>query len=160
MKVARIILIIGVGLIVIISITVLNLVEIEKSSFELDVCGEEPNCFSAKVTNVIDGDTIDLKHLSTGEPIRIRLSLVDTHEKNEPLYVAGKEFTSNLCPTGSIVIVDQDDGQLSDRFGRFLGIVYCDGILLNKQLLEAELAVVDYRFCDDSEYRNEDWSGC
>jgi len=159
-KAGKLIIVAGISLIAIITILALDLADKEKTTYEIDVCSTEPNCFSARVTNVIDGDTLDVKHLSTAEPIRIRLSLVDTQEKGEPLYDAGKKFTSDLCPVDSIVIVDQDDGQLSDRFGRFLGTVYCNGNLLNKELLDEGLAVINYRFCEKSEYRNEDWTNC
>ncbi len=160
MNYARIILLIGFSMIVIISTLVFWITENEKSSFQLEVCKNEPYCFSAKVTDVIDGDTIYVKHLTTGDPIRIRLSLVDTDEIDEPRYLEGKEFTEKMCPVGSIIIVDQDDGQLTDSGGRMLAVVYCDGISLNKQLLEEELAEINYEFCEESEYQNEDWSGC
>jgi len=130
---------------------------------DLDICKEEPVCYSARVTKIIDGDTIDVRHLSTGEAVRIRLSLVDTQEIGEELYEAAKDFTANLCPVNSRIIFDQDDGQTELTYGRIIGLVFCSGNLLNEELLETNLAVIDSRFCDQSEYGNDEWArnyGC
>ncbi len=56
--------------------------------------------------------------------------------------------------------MDTDDDQFNDYYGKLLSLVYCDGISLNKQLLEEGLAEINYEFCEESEYQNEDWSGC
>jgi len=157
--------IIGIGsgiIIVIIGIVIQS--GLESKVFEdLDICRDEPDCYSARVTKIIDGDTIDVKHLSTGESIRIRLALTDTQERGEDLYAAGTDFTANLCPVNSIIIFDQDDGQTGGSYGRVIGLVFCGGLLLNEELLETNLAVIDSGFCDESEYKNEAWAqnyGC
>ncbi len=156
------IIVIGIILIVLVSIVILFGLE-SKVFDDLDICKEEPVCFSARVTKIIDGDTIDVEHLSTGEPIRIRLSLINTQERGEQLYDAGTDFTANLCPVNSRIIFDQDDGQTGGSYGRVIGLVFCGGSLLNEELLETNLAVIDFRFCDESEYRNDEWAqkyGC
>ena len=154
---------IGIGIIIVLVSIVIQF-GLESKVFEdLDICKDEPFCYSARVTKIIDGDTMDVKHLSTGEPIRIRLSLTNTQERGEELYEAGKDFTANLCPVNSRIIFDQDDGQTGGSFGRVIGLICCDGLLLNEELLEANLAVIDSRFCGESEYRNDEWAqkyGC
>jgi len=158
----KLIIIIGIILIVIVSVAIQFGLESEVFD-DLDICKDEPVCFSAKVTKIIDGDTIDVKHLTTGEPIRIRLSLIDTQERGEELYEAGKDFTANLCPLNSIIIFDQDDGQPGGSYDRMIGLVFCGGKLLNEELLETHLAVIDSSFCDISEYSNDEWAqrfGC
>jgi len=113
--------------------------------------------FQGHVTDVIDGDTIEVEH------IRIRLSLTSTPELNEKGGVEAKEFTANLCPLGSSARVVVDGGQLEDQFGRTVAKVYCDEILLNSELLERGLASIDKRFCSTSEFASEDWAkryGC
>ncbi len=154
--------IVSVIIIVIIAIVIQS--GLENKVFEdVDVCKDEPDCYSARVTKIIDGDTIDVKHLSTGESIRIRLSLTDTQEFGEELYEEGTDFTANLCPVNSIIIFDQDDGQTVGSYGRVIGLVFCGGLLLNEELLETNLAVIDSRFCDESEYGNDEWAqkyGC
>jgi len=156
------IILIGIILIVVVSIVIQFGLESEVFD-DLDICKNEPVCYSARVTKIIDGDTIDVKHLSTGEPIRIRLSLTNTQERGEELYEAGKDFTANLCPENSRIIFDQDDGQTRGSYGRVIGLVFCGGSLLNEELLETYLAVIDSRFCNESEYEQEDWAkkyGC
>ena len=154
---------IGIGIIIVIVSIVIQF-GLESKVFEdLDICKDEPVCYSARVTKIIDGDTIDVQHLSTGEPIRIRLSLTNTQERGEQLYDAGTDFTANLCPVNSRIIFDQDDGQTGGSFGRVIGLVFCGGLLLNEELLESNLAVIDSRFCDESEYGNDEWAqnyGC
>jgi micrococcal nuclease len=55
--------------------------------------------------------------------------------------------------------VDIDDGQRrGDRYGREVGIVYCDGINLNAALMENNLARIYTEYCDISEFKNEKWS--
>ncbi len=158
----KFIIVIGIVLIVVVSIVIQFGLESEVFD-DLDICKNEPVCYSARVTKIIDGDTIDVKHLSTGEPIRIRLSLTNTQERGEELYEAGKDFTANLCPKNSRIIFDQDDGQTGGSYGRVIGLVFCGGSLLNEELLETYLAVIDSRFCNESEYEQEDWAkkyGC
>jgi len=154
---------IGIGIIIVL-VSIVILFGLESEVFvDLDICKDEPFCYSARVTKIIDGDTIDVKHLSTGEPIRIRLALTNTQERGEELYEAAKDFTANLCPINSRIIFDQDDGQTGGSYDRVIGLVFCGGLLLNEELLETNLAVIDSRFCDESEYRNDEWAqkyGC
>ena len=50
---------------------------------------------SGKVTKIVDGDTIDI------DGIRIRLSLVNTPERNEQGYSNATAFTIKQCPVGT-----------------------------------------------------------
>jgi endonuclease YncB( thermonuclease family) len=105
-----------------------------------------------KVTYVIDGDTLDIND------IRIRLSLVDTPERGQDGYQEAKNFVKDLClkKEGQ---VDVDDGQRrGDRYGRDIGIVYCDGINLNAALMENNLARIYMEYCDISEFSNGKWA--
>ena len=113
--------------------------------------------FESHVTDVIDGDTIEVDH------VRIRLSLTSTPELDEKGGVKAKQFTSNLCPLGSLARVVVDGGQPQDQYGRMLAKVYCGDELLNSELLEYDLATIDKRFCSKSEFSGEDWAkkyGC
>lgn len=85
---------------------------------------------SGPVTYVVDGDTLDVND------VRVRLALVDTPEIDETGYESAKSFVENLC-LGEQAQVDIDDGQRGgDRYGREIGIVYCDGTNVNKELIE------------------------
>jgi hypothetical protein len=114
-------------------------------------------CFEGSVTKIVDGDTLDV------DGKRIRLALVNTPERDETGYKEATNFTATLCPVGSSVLVDQDGMQLYDRYDRMIAVVYCDGALLNAELLFANHAVILKSFCKVSEFGNEDWAkryGC
>ncbi|HET9807304.1 MAG TPA: thermonuclease family protein [Nitrososphaeraceae archaeon] len=107
---------------------------------------------AGKVNYVVDGDTLDIND------IRIRLSLVDTPERGQDGYQEAKNFVTNVC-LNKKGEVDIDDGQRrGDRYGREVGVVYCDGINLNKALMENNLARIYREYCDISEFKNEKWA--
>jgi endonuclease YncB( thermonuclease family) len=104
------------------------------------------------VTKVIDGDTLDINRT------RIRLALVDTPERGEEGYYEAKKFVESLC-LGKKGELDLDNGQRSgDRYGREIGVVYCDGLNLNEKLMNTKLARILTEFCDISEFSNEKWT--
>ena len=83
---------------------------------------------SGPVTNVVDGDTIDLSG-----SVRIRLALVNTPEEGEQGFEEAKKFVEDLClyKNGE---VDIDYGQRQGSFGRDIGVVYCERTILMKLL--------------------------
>jgi micrococcal nuclease len=104
------------------------------------------------VTYIVDGDTLDLNG------IRVRLSLVDTPERGQPGFKEAKDFVSSLC-LGKEGELDVDDGQRrGDRYGREIGIVYCNGVNLNEKLMNEGLARILKNYCDISEFSNENWA--
>ena len=120
-------------------------------------CSGSAECFEDTVTEIVDGDT-----LYVGD-VKIRLALVDTPEYWEDGYEEATQFTSNLCPVGSEALVDQDDDQLYDSYGRMLAVVYCEGKNLNEELLENGHGVILTQYCDESEFRHQAWArqyGC
>jgi micrococcal nuclease len=114
-------------------------------------------CISARVEKIVDGDTIYI------EGYKVRLSLTNTPETNEAGFAQASEFTRKLCPIGSTIVVDQDDMQPYDAYGRLLGKVYCDGKLLNAELLYNGHANILTQYCSTSEFSGETWAkkyGC
>ena len=104
------------------------------------------------VTYIVDGDTLDING------IRIRLSLVDTPERGQPGFREAKEFVSSLC-LGKKGELDVDDGQRrGDRYGREIGIVYCNGVNINEKLMNERLARILADYCDISEFSKENWA--
>ncbi len=85
------------------------------------------------VAFVYDGDTV-----RTSEGLIVRYIGVDTPERGEPFYkkalkrnielVKGKEVELKVCK-----------GEPKDKYGRTLGWVYVDGLLVNGTLLEEGL---------------------
>jgi endonuclease YncB( thermonuclease family) len=105
---------------------------------------------SGPIKYVVDGDTLDVNN------IRIRLSLVNTPEVGEQGFDTAKNFVEKLCldKNGE---VDIDDGQRQGSFGREIGVVYCDGVNLNSELMSKGYAVISTEFCDVSEFSGEPW---
>ena len=113
--------------------------------------------YEGQVTRVIDGDTLIID-LTT-----IRLSLVDTPERGEPGYQEAKDFASTVCPVGSNAEFIEDSWQKEDKYGRSLGLVFCNDMFLNELLLSSGHAKILTGFCDKSEFGTEDWArayGC
>ena len=105
-----------------------------------------------QVNYVVDGDTLDIND------IRIRLSLVDTPERGQEGYMNAKNFVQDLCLNKNGE-VDIDDGQRrGDRYGREIGVVYCDKININEQLMKNNLAKIYTEYCDVSEFAKENWA--
>ena len=120
-------------------------------------CSGDAKCITETVTKIVDGDTIYTTNY------KIRLSLTNTPEKNEPRFQEAKSFTSMHCPVGSVITVDQDDLQPYDVYDRMLGKVYCEGEVINEMLLSNGLGNILTRYCDTSEFSGEDWAvkyGC
>ena len=109
------------------------------------------------MTHIVDGDTLDVQP-TTGDAVRIRLTLVNTPEVGQPGYQAGKDVTANTCPIGSQALVDEDDGQTGGSYGRMIALVYCGGKNLNAALLDAGLAVVLTQYCSVSEFASDAWA--
>ena len=115
-------------------------------------CRGTARCFTATVTNLVDGDTLDV-----GDD-RIRLALVNTPEVGESGYQAAKDFTAGVCPVGSQARVDEDDGQTGGSYGRIVGVVSCGGRNLNAELVSAGHAVILTGFCPVSEFAGDPWA--
>ena len=108
--------------------------------------------FEGIVNHIVDGDTLDINDN------RIRLELVNTPERGQEGYMKVKKLVQSLCLNKNGE-VDIDDGQRrGDRYGREVGVVYCDGINLNKELIENNLALIYSKYCDISEFSYEEWA--
>ena len=119
-------------------------------------CKGKADCFEGKVTEVVDGDTLDVNN------VRIRLTLVNTPEVHESGYSDAKHFTETKCKVGTHAMVDEDDGQKGGSYGRMIGLVYCENMKksLNEALLTSGNAEILEEYCDVSEFANAKWSDC
>jgi micrococcal nuclease len=126
-------------------------------SVAVSACAGSALCITDGVTKVVDGDTIYIKNY------KIRLSLTNTPERNEAGFSEATSFTRSLCPVGSMMTVDQDDGQKVDQYGRMVAKVTCSGKNLNAELLENGYAYILTQYCKKSEFASEPWAkkfGC
>jgi endonuclease YncB( thermonuclease family) len=120
-------------------------------------CGGVAACFAGPVTRIVDGDTLDV----SGE--RIRLVLVNAPERATRFGPAATKFLQEMCPVGSAVLVDQDDLQQTDNYGRMLAVVWCGEMRVNEALIRAGHARLYERFCRQSEFGLQLWAvtlGC
>lgn len=120
-------------------------------------CAGSGLCIYARVEKIVDGDTLYV------EGYKVRLSLTNTPESNQVGFSEATQFTKNLCPIGSLVIIDQDDQQQYDSYGRLLGKVFCDKKILNSELLYNGHANILTKYCQASEFSKESWAqqyGC
>ena len=128
-----------------------------QSSFSLQDCSGVARCIIGKVTQVIDGDTIKVD----GQSIRFALSSApELHEFGGD---TAREFIEEICPVGSTVLVDEDDGQTQGSYGRIIGVIYCNEINLNEELVDSGLGYLSTGFCDKSEFASNIWTikhGC
>ena len=122
-------------------------------------CKISAYCLKGQIDKVIDGDT-----LLMGKTKTIRLSLVNSPERGEPGYQEAKDFTLTVCPVDKIVAeFVVDSRQPKDKYGRSVGLVYCNDMLLNELLLTNGHAEILTDFCNKSEFGTEDWArayGC
>ena len=127
------------------------------SSSSANDCQGQADCFRGTVTEIVDGDTIDIS------TIRVRLALVNTPEIGESGYSEAREFVNSVCGIGTSALVDEDDRQREGSFDRLIGVIYCgdSGInnkkSLNELLLGGGYAVIDQDFCNTSEFSSSSW---
>jgi len=110
--------------------------------------------FSGKVTGIIDGDTIQVDGQS------VRFALASTPELNQPMGQAAKKYVQEICPMGSTVTVDEDNGQTQGSYGRIVALVTCNGVNLNQAIIEKGFGHLSFTYCDNSEFADKAWSGC
>lgn len=97
--------------------------------------------YYTKIDKVVDGDTVDVfidLGFSVWHKERIRLTGIDTAEKNTPLGKALKSFLiANL--EGKMVRLQVSK---PDKYGRYLGTVFLKDstVSINDQLIKAGLA--------------------
>lgn len=99
------------------------------------------------VTQVIDGDTIDVR-LSSGV-VRVRYIGVNTPERDEPCYGDALRANAGLVEGQQVRLVK--DVSDTDRFGRSLRYVYVGSTFVNRELVAQGWAEV-VRYSPDTAY--------
>ena len=113
--------------------------------------------YDGQITRVIDGDTLLIDQTT------IRLSLVNSPERDERGYQEAKDFALTVCPVGVNAEFVEDTWQPIDKYGRSVGLVYCNDMMLNELLLTNGHAEISTYYCDRSEFGTEGWArayGC
>lgn len=99
--------------------------------------------FLASVIGISDGDTMTVLH--EREPIKIRLAEIDAPEKAQPFGTKSKQALSDLC-FGKQAEVNP---KTTDRYGRTIARVKCDGQDVSEHQVEAGMAWVYDRYVTD-----------
>ncbi len=123
----------------------------------IEGCSGTARCITGTVTKVTDGDTINVDNHA------IRFALASAPELDELNGPEARSFIDRICPVGSAATVDEDDGQTEGSHGRVLGVIYCNGMNLNSELLDSGLGYLSSGFCGSSEFASDSWAikhGC
>ena len=98
------------------------------------MAGAPAGDLSCRVTAVLDGDTADC--YDGREKYRIRLNHIDAPEKSQPFGRASKRNLSDMIYGKTVTA--EIEGQ--DRYGRYLGVIYIDGVNVNVRQTEDGMA--------------------
>ena len=129
----------------------------DTSTHTLQDCSGTAQCITGTVMEITDGDTILVNEQS------IRFSLASAPNLEGYGGVDSRNFIQTICPVGSEVLIDEDDGHVLDNHARMVGLVTCNNVVLNEELLDANLGYLEKRFCSSSEFADDDWAikhGC
>jgi endonuclease YncB( thermonuclease family) len=97
-----------------------------------------------KVVGVIDGDTITA--LCPGnEQVKVRLAEIDAPEKKQPFGTRSKQLLSDLCFGEQAEVFPEK----TDRYGRTIARVKCDGKDASVHQVQAGMAWVYDRYVTD-----------
>ena len=99
--------------------------------------------FFASVIGISDGDTLTVLH--ERQPIKIRIAEIDAPEKKQPFGTRSKQSLSDLCFGKQAEVFPQK----TDRYGRTIARVKCDGQDASAYQVEAGMAWVYDRYVTD-----------
>ncbi len=91
-----------------------------------------------KLVSSTDGDTARFKDLITGEIFRLRFLGIDTPETyagEDPWGKAATMYTKNRLINAETIVLEAE-GARTENYGRYLGFVWVDGVLLNLEIVE------------------------
>ena len=101
-----------------------------------------------KVTNVVDGDTLDLNNSK-----RVRLSGINTPETGECYYQEATEKLEELVLNKEVFL--EKDISDTGKYGRLLRYIYINDLLVNSLLVEGGYAKVYDKYKDDTKRYEE-----
>jgi endonuclease YncB( thermonuclease family) len=114
-------------------------------------------CIPGIVTKIVDGDTIKVHGKS------VRFAMASTPELNEAGGIEAKKFVESICPVGSNVTIDEDDKETWGSYDRMIGVIYCNDLILDEELLKAGHTINNTKYCSKSEFADTSWAkqfGC
>lgn len=126
-------------------------------------CADPAGMERATVTNIVDGDTLDV--VIDGREERVRLFGVDTTERGEDCY---REAAARLEQLAGAEVLLTPDARDRDRYGRLLRYVYrSDGLSIDAQLIAEGLGTawrddgrLRFALIELEEHARRDGRGC
>ncbi|MFZ4667741.1 MAG: thermonuclease family protein [Microthrixaceae bacterium] len=107
-------------------------------------------CRAGVVTNVVDGDTVDV------DGVRVRLQGIDTPERGQCGYAEATNRVRQLVDGRNVLVVN-GGGDERDRYGREIGYVIVDERDVGTALVAEGLAIARYDGLDGyPRHRNQD----
>lgn len=106
--------------------------EYEGKSFINDGIGE------VELVRSTDGDTARFRDIITGETFSLRFLGIDTPEstiEKDPWGKAASDYTKKKLENADTIVLEAE-GARTENYGRYLGFVWVDGVLLNLQIVE------------------------
>lgn len=107
-----------------------------RSAVWLVLCVVASNAWADRVIGVTDGDTIKVLH--GREQLKVRLGNIDAPEKRQPFGAQSKQSLAALCFGRNAELKIQN----TDRYGRLVALVSCDGVDVNRAQVERGMAWV------------------
>lgn len=105
---------------------------------------------SARVTRIIDGDTIDVE--LNGQTFRVRYIGVNTPERDEPCYSDATAANSAMVSGQTVTLVR--DVSETDRYDRLLRYIYVGDTFVNESLVAQGYAEAVLYEPDDREFEH------
>jgi len=127
-------------------------VEVEANKMLEPTLGLTPDAVSGTITRVIDGNTVEIDN------VRIRLPLIDVEDSGNGT-MPHAALAREVCPVGTAAHYDVDDGQPEGKYGRTIAMVWCDGVSLDRTLVDSGLGWVNTYYCERSEFSHL-WREC
>ncbi|MDR1520727.1 MAG: thermonuclease family protein [Planctomycetota bacterium] len=106
--------------------------------------------WSGFCVGISDGDTITVLK-DDRERVKVRLYGIDCPESSQDYGTRARQMAGNLAYQKIVAITPID----TDRYGRTVGLVVADGVLVNRALVESGMAWVYSQYCRVAEC--EEW---
>ena len=103
-------------------------------------CGAARADFVGKVVHVADGDTLTV--LLERKQVRVRLDAIDAPELKQPFGRRAQQSLAELCAARSVRVTEKG----TDRYGRVIGRIECDGVEANSEQVRRGMAWVFVRY--------------
>jgi endonuclease YncB( thermonuclease family) len=93
---------------------------------------------AGEVISIADGDTLTILDRSTRTTHKIRLAHIDAPEKTQAFGSRAKQALSAICfgKQARVSVLE------TDRYGRNVGVVSCDGVAANRKMVADGMAWV------------------